>query len=220
MVKSLISVLVVDDHPVVRTGISAILTENNILVVGQASSGEEAVRMAKDTNPNVILMDIRMPGITGIEATKKILKNKPHIKVIALTVCKDEPYPSRLLQAGVVGYLTKDANTMEIISAIQSLHSGKSKHYISPDVAQQLALKNLATSEGTLLDILSERELQIMIMITYGKKVKEISDKLFLSPKTVNSYRYRIFDKLNVRSDVELTHLAIRHKVLDTIESS
>lgn len=220
MIKPLINVLVVDDHPIVRAGISSILEENNICVVGQASSGEEAVRMVRDKNPHVVLMDVRMPGIGGLEATKKIIKTQPHVKIIALTVCGEEPFPSKFLQAGAVGYLTKDANITEMIHAIQTVYSGKSKHYIGPDIAQQLALKNVATPNGSPLDILSERELQIMMMITGGQKVQEISDKLCLSPKTVNSYRYRIFDKLSVTSDVELTHLAIRHKILDTLESS
>jgi two-component system invasion response regulator UvrY len=160
-----------------------------------------------------------MPGIGGLEATKKIIKTQPHVKVIALTVCREEPFPSKFLQAGAVGYLTKDASIFEMIQAIQTVYSGKAKHYIGPDIAQQLALKNVATPNGSPLDILSERELQIMLMITGGQKVQKISDKLCLSPKTVNSYRYRIFDKLNVTSDVELTHLAIRHKILDTLES-
>jgi two-component system invasion response regulator UvrY len=190
-----------------------------MFVAGQASSGEEAVRMVREKNPHIVLMDVRMPGIGGLEATKKIMKVNPHTKIIALTVCGDEPFPSKFLQAGAVGYLTKDADTKEMIQAIKSLYSGKSKHYIGPDVAQQLALKNVATPNGSPLDILSERELQIMMMITSGQKVQKISDKLCLSPKTVNSYRYRIFDKLGVGSDVELTHLAIRHKVLDTLEN-
>lgn len=207
----------VDDHPIVRAGISSILEEKGICVVGQASSGEEAIRMAKEKTPHIVLMDVRMPGIGGLEATKKMLKNQPHIKIIALTVCGEEPFPSKFLQAGAVGYLTKDASIDEMINAIKIVYSGKSKHYIGPEVAQQLALKNLSTPNGgSPLDILSERELQIMMMITSGQKVQEISDKLCLSPKTVNSYRYRIFDKLNVSSDVELTHLAIRHKILDT----
>lgn len=219
LVKHLINVLVVDDHPIVRVGISNILEEHGICVVGQASSGEEGIRLAKEKNPHVVLMDVRMPGIGGLEATKKMIKNQPTIKIIALTVCRDEPFPSKFLQAGAVGYLTKDADIQEMINAIQIVYSGRCKHYIGPDVAQQLALKNLSTPNGSPLDILSERELQIMMMITAGQKVQEISDKLCLSPKTVNSYRYRIFDKLGVNSDVELTHLAIRHKILDTFTS-
>lgn len=216
LVKPVINVLVVDDHPIVRAGISNILEENGINVIGQASCGEDAVRIAKDKNPHVVLMDVRMPGIGGLEATKKMVKNQPNIKIIVLTVCGEEPFPSKFLQAGAVGYLTKGADITEMIHAIQSVYSGKCKHYIGPDIAQQLALKNVATPNGSPLDMLSERELQIMVMITAGQKVQEISDKLYLSPKTVNSYRYRIFDKLGVSSDVELTHLAIRHKILDT----
>jgi len=133
LVKPLINVLVVDDHPIVRAGISSILEENNICVVGQASSGEEAVRMVRDKNPHVVLMDVRMPGIGGLEATKKIVKIHPHVKIIALTVCGEEPFPSKFLQAGAVGYLTKDANITEMIHAIQTVYSGKCKHYIGPE---------------------------------------------------------------------------------------
>jgi len=121
---------------------------------------------------------------------------------------------SKLLQAGAMGYLTKGSDVTEMVQAINSVYLGKK--YISPEVAQQLALKHLTDDNISPFDALSERELQVMMMITAGQKVQDISDKLCLSPKTVNSYRYRLFDKLNVHSDVELTHLALRHGILDT----
>ncbi|MBT4964376.1 MAG: UvrY/SirA/GacA family response regulator transcription factor [Francisellaceae bacterium] len=211
----MIKLLIVDDHDIVRAGISRLLGDiNGIEVVGQASNGEEAIQLSKTLKPHVILMDVRMPGIGGLEATRKMLRNDPNLKVIALTVCGEEPFPSKLLQAGASGYLTKGADLEQMINAIRSVHAGK--RYIGPEIAQQLALKTVTDGDGAPLDLLSERELQVMIMITQGQKVQQISEKLCLSPKTVNSYRYRLFDKLGVASDVELTHFAIRHGILDT----
>jgi two-component system invasion response regulator UvrY len=183
-------------------------------VIGEASNGEEAVKIAREKQPHVVLMDVRMPGIGGLEATRKLIRANPDIRVIALTACDEEPFPSKLLQAGAAGYLTKGSALEEMVQAIHAVHLGK--RYISPEVAQQLALRHLSDEKASPFESLSERELQVMLMITSGQKVQEISDKLCLSPKTVNSYRYRLFDKLGVQSDVELTHLAIRHGILDT----
>jgi len=211
----LITILVVDDHDVVRAGVARLLSDiKGMKVIGEAESGEKAVRIAKEKRPQVVLMDVKMPGIGGLEATRKMLRNDPDIKIIALTVCGEEPFPSKLLQAGAAGYITKDSNLDEIVNAIKTVYSGK--RYIGPEIAQQLALKTVSDTEKSPIDLLSERELQVMMMITEGQKVQEISDKLCLSPKTVNSYRYRLFDKLRVASDVELTHLAIKHGILDS----
>jgi len=204
-----IKILLIDDHELVRIGIKRLLQDiQGIKVVGEASTGEEAVKAAKELIPDVALMDVQMPGIGGLEATRKMVRHNPDIKVIALTIYGDEPYPSRLLQAGAVGYITKGCDADEMIRAIRTVHSGQ--RYISSEIAQQLALKRFTKAEESPLDILSERELQIMLMITSGQKVQDISSKLCLSPKTVNSYRYRIFEKLAIHSDVELTLLAIR----------
>lgn len=211
----MIKVLLVDDHDLVRIGIRRLLSDvNGIKVIGEAKSGEDAVKMARELRPHVILMDVKMPGIGGLEATRKILRADSDVKVIAVTVYGEEPFPSRLLQAGAAGYITKGSSLDEMVQAIKTVNSGQK--YLSPEVAQQLALKHLTDKDESPFDSLSERELQVMIMITNGHKVQEISDKLCLSPKTVNSYRYRLFEKLSVNSDVELTHLAIRHGMLDT----
>jgi two-component system invasion response regulator UvrY len=209
----LITVLLVDDHDLVRAGVNRLLSDvPGIKVIGEARSGEEAVKLAKDKAPDVVLMDVKMPGIGGLEATRKMLRSNPDIKIIALTVCGGEPFPTKLLQAGASGYLTKGAGLEEMVSAIRAVHAGK--RYLGPEIAQQLALKTLNDGDS-LFDILSERELQVMIMITSGQTVQEISEKLCVSPKTINSYRYRIYEKLKVQSDVELTLLAIRHGILD-----
>jgi two-component system invasion response regulator UvrY len=215
----LIKVLLVDDHELVRAGISRLLSDiPGIKVIAEAQSGEEAVKIAREKKPNVVIMDVKMPGIGGLEATKKLLRNDSHIKIIALTVCNIDPFPTKLLQAGASGYLTKGAMIEEMVMAIKTVHAGK--RYISPEIAQLLALKNLEEQTDSPLDLLSERELQVMMMITRGEKVQSISEKLCVSPKTINSYRYRIYEKLNVESDVELTHLAIRHGVLDMENTS
>ena len=211
----MIKVFVVDDHDLVRMGITRMLADvDGIHVVGEACSGEDALRDVRESNPDVVLMDAKMPGIGGLEATRKLLRQNADVRVIAVTVCGDEPFPTRFLQAGASGYLTKGAALDEMVKAIRLVHSGQ--RYISPDVAQQLALKPfVAAADASPFDQLSDRELQIVLMIVSCQKVQEISDKLFLSPKTVNSYRYRVFDKLGINSDVELTLLAVRHGILD-----
>jgi DNA-binding NarL/FixJ family response regulator len=208
-----IKVLVVDDHDLVRMGITRMLTDiSGLKVVGEAASGEEAIRLARELNPQVVLMDVKMPGIGGLEATRKLLRQDPDVRVVAVTVCDEEPFPSRLLKAGAAGYLTKGAALEEMVKAIRTVASGQ--RYISPEIAQQLALKNLEEEKSSPFEVLSEREMQITMMIVNCQKVQEISDRLFLSPKTVNSYRYRIFEKLGIDSDVELTLLAVRHGLL------
>jgi len=210
-------VLVVDDHDLVRTGISRMLADvDGLQVIGQADSGEMAIRKARELKPDVVLMDVKMPGIGGLEATRKLLRSYPDIKVIAVTVCEEDPFPTRLLQAGAAGYLTKGAALEEMIQAIRMVFAGQ--RYISPQIAQHLALKAFQPqSNGSPFDLLSEREIQIALMIANCQKVQTISDKLCLSPKTVNTYRYRIYEKLTITSDVELALLAVRHGMVDTI---
>jgi len=210
----LIKVLLIDDHELVRMGIKRLLQDvQGFKVVGVGASGEEAVQMAKELVPDVVIMDVNMPGIGGLEATRKMIRHNPDIKILALTIYEDEPYPSRLLQAGASGYITKGCDPDEMIRAVRTIHSGQ--RYISPGIAQQIAIKRVTKGEDSPLDLLSERELQIMLMITQGQKVQDISKKLCLSPKTVNSYRYRIFEKLGINSDVELTLMAMRLGMLE-----
>ena len=209
----MIKVLIVDDHELIRTGISRLLADfDKIKVIGEAISGEDGVAKARELRPDVVLMDANMPGIGGLEATRRLIRYDPDIKVIAVTVHNEEPYPTKFMQAGAAGYITKGADIQEMVIAIRQVKSGK--RYITPDIAQQMALKALNPDDTSPFDILSEREMQVMLMITQGQKVQDISDQLFLSPKTVNSYRYRLFEKLDIENDVELTHLAIRHGVI------
>lgn len=209
-----IKVFLVDDHELVRTGIRRILEDvRGIKVVGEADSGEDAVKWCRSEQADIVLMDMNMPGIGGLEATKKILRFNPDMKVIVLTIHTENPFPTKVMQAGAAGYLTKGAGPDEMVNAIRMVQSGQ--RYLSPEIAQQMALSQFTPDSENPFKELSERELQIMIMITKGEKVTDISEQLNLSPKTVNSYRYRLFSKLNISGDVELTHLAIRHGILD-----
>lgn len=208
-----IKILIVDDHQLVRVGIKRLLDDvKNFKVVAEASTGEDAVDLVRQTQPDVVLMDASMPGIGGLEATKKILRINPAIKVIVVSSHTEEPYPSRFLQAGAVGYLTKGTPLPEMVEAVTKVSIGQ--RYLTPEIAQKIALQHITCSQESPLEELSEREMQVMMMITSGQKVQDISDTLCLSPKTVNTYRYRLYKKLNVENDVELTHIAIRHGLL------
>ncbi len=209
-------IVVADDHDLVRMGIVRMLEDvPGFSIVGEAKTGEEAVRIAREKSPNVVLMDVKMPGIGGLEATKKILTYDDSVKVIAVTSLSDDMFPERLMKAGASGYVTKGANFDEMIDAIKTVMSGSL--YMSSNVAQQLALRSFsgAKSNASPFEQLSERELQTAILIANGAKVQHIADTFCVSPKTVNSYRYRIFEKLNIHSDVELTLLAVKYKILD-----
>ena len=215
----MIKLLLVDDHDLVRTAIARTLSDSSDLnVVGEASSGEQAYNMVRELLPDVVLMDIRMPGIGGLEATRKIKQRFPEVKILALSACDEEPFPTRLLQAGASGYLTKGVCIEETIRAIRQVAAGH--HYLSSDIAQQMALKTYDKKQlDNPFDQLSEREMQISLMIASGQKIQVISDLLCVSPKTVNTHRYRIFTKLNIANDVELALLAVRHNLIDNANS-
>lgn len=213
----MIDVMLVDDHDLVRSGIKHILdAASGIRVVVEANSGEEAIKCARDPEHriDVVLMDVKMPGIGGLEATRKLLRAHPDLKVLVVTICSNEIFPARLLQVGAAGYLTKGASAEEMVQAIRSVYVGQ--RYISPEVARSLALKHVNDSQSSPMEELSEREMQVMLMITVGMRVQDIAEKLCLSPKTVNSYRYRIFEKLAVNNDVELTLFAIRQGLIES----
>ena len=213
--RSMIRVLVVDDHQLVRVGTSRLLADyDDIEVVGQAGSGEEAIYRVRQLKPDVVLMDVQMPGIGGLEATRRCLRVDPDVKVIAVTVYEDEPYPSKLLNVGAQGYVTKRADVSEMVQAIRKVIAGQ--RYISAEIAQQMALKPFSEQDASPFEALSDREMQITLMIINGHKVPDISRNLSLSPKTVNSYRYRIFEKLDLTNDVGLTKMAIKYAVIDS----
>lgn len=212
-----IRVMLVDDHDLIRYGLRRLLgDQSGIDVVEEASSGEQAMEKVRSVKPDVILMDINMPGIGGFEATSRISQTHPESRVIVLTVHSEGPLPRRILEAGAVGYLTKGCPVDEMVEAIKKVNGGQ--RYIAPSIAQQLALSMLP-GEESLVDRLSQRELQVLIMISRGMRTNQISDMLSLSPKTVSTYRKRLHDKLDVSNDVEMMRLAIKHGLLEEEES-
>lgn len=212
----MIRLLLVDDHELFRSGLRSVLAEaGDIEVVGEVGDGEAAVDFVRKTPPDVVLMDISMPGIGGIEATRRIVHARPDVRVIAVTALSEDPFPGQLLDAGAMGYLSKGCPADELFRAIRDVMRGN--HYISSDVAQKLALgKMVNQAEDSPLKKLSPREMQVMMMIVQGQGNQEISDALFLSPKTISTYRHRLYEKLDVGNDVELTHYAIRHKLIES----
>lgn len=206
----MLKILLVDDHKLVRVGIRKILEESvGIEVVGEADSGEEGLQLARALKPDIVLLDVNMPGMGGVEALRKLLALDHDVRVIVVSVHAEEPLPSRLLEAGAKGYLSKGRAADEVLLAVRKVAAGE--RYLTSDVAQQIALGKVGGSGKSPLAQLSEREMQVMLLVIEGKSIQEISDKLCLSPKTVSTYRYRLFDKLGIHNDVELTRLAIRH---------
>ena len=209
----MIKVLLVDDHELVRTGIRRILEEvGDMDVVGEAADGDSALMLARKTNPDVILMDVSMPGMGGIEATRRMVRLLPDAKVIALTVLDEDPFPAHLNEAGAVGFLTKGCPAKEMIDAVRTVNRGFP--YVAASVARKHMLADWRGVASTPFEELSSREMQVTMMILDGQRTQEISDGLCLSPKTVSTYRQRIYEKLHVKTDVELTRLAFRYGLI------
>ena len=209
----MIRVLVVDDHELVRTGICRMLADaSDIEVVGQADSGEQALDMARQLKPQVVLLDVNMPGIGGVETTRRLLQAVSGVRVLAVSALVEEPYPSMLLKAGASGYITKGAPMDEMVRAIRKVHQGGK--FFSNEISEQIASSYLNEGDASPFDKLSERETQVAMMVVNCVSAQEIADRLFISVKSVNTYRYRIFEKLGIDSDVKLTHLAMRHGLI------
>lgn len=207
--------MLVDDHDLVRTGIKRLLEDHpDIKIVGEATSGEQALELVTENDPDVVLMDINMPGIGGLEATRKLLQRKPKLKIIVVTMHEDELFAQRLLKAGAMGYLTKGAKVDEILQALQAVMANQ--RYLCPSIAQQIALSQMAEEESSPFDSLSERELQVLLMMMDGQSISVISEKLCLSPKTVSTYRTRLYAKLGVQNDIELARLALQFGVVES----
>jgi two-component system, NarL family, invasion response regulator UvrY len=214
----MITVLLVDDHELIRTGVRGILDKApDIEVAAEASTGEEALDIVQSIPVDVVLMDVNMPGMGGIEATRRVLRAKPELKVIALTVLDDDPFPTRLHEVGAMGFLTKGCPADEMLRAIRAVYNGH--HYIASEVARKHTLTEWHGQGDNPFKQLSSRETQVLLQILEGQKNQQISDILSLSPKTVSTYRQRIYEKLDIKNDVELTRLAYRHGILSDSSS-
>lgn len=208
----LIKVLIADDHDMVRHSFTLVLSEiEDITIIGEAKSGEEAVQLAKQVAPDIVLMDVRMPGIGGLEATKRIVKQANGAQVIGLSGYNDGCYPGLFMRAGARGYITKEGGVDDLVDAIKQVHRGEA--YLATAIAQEVAQLGAHTSDNPF-DELSEREHQIAMLLVECYTPQDIVTKLSISLKSVNSYRFRLFEKLDIASDVELTLLAIRHGII------
>lgn len=211
----MISVLLVDDHELVRTGIEALLNAaEDIVVVGVAKSGEEAVKAIVELSADIVLMDVNMPGIGGVEACRRILQQDPQAKIIALSVHNDGPIPHQLLKLGVLGFISKGSPVDEMIHAIRNVMKGT--RYLCAEVANNPAFRGLPGSHESPFAKLSQREAEVVTLILQGKTIQEMAEMLTLSDKTVNTFRYRLYSKLNIKNDVELTRLAVKFGHIDT----
>ena len=214
----MISVLLTDDHELVRTGIRRLLEDSKqVNIVGEAECGEDSLQLAQSLKPDVILMDVNMPGIGGVEACRRILQRNPKQKIIVLTVHNEQTFPKRLLEIGAKGYLTKECGLDEMIKAIKQVNLGGS--YIASSIAQQLALSLLPGNDLNPIDKLSRREFQVMLMISQGMANIEISDKLCLSPKTISTYRLRLLEKLDAQNEVDLIRIAVEQGMVEFANS-
>jgi two-component system invasion response regulator UvrY len=210
----MIDVLLIDDHALVRTGIRRLLEDSGqIQIAGEADCGEDGVTLAQQLNPDVILMDVSMPGIGGVEACRRILQRDSSQKIIVLTIHNEQTFPKRMLEIGARGYLTKECGVDEMLLAIQQVYNGKA--YIAPSIAQQLALSLLPGNQLNPIDRLSRREFQVMLMISHGLTNAAISEKLCLSPKTVSTYRLRLLEKLGARNEVDLIKIAVEQGMVE-----
>ncbi len=212
----MIRTIVADSHGLFRAGISRLLRDVKVIdVVAEADSGEEAVELTRKLRPHVITLDIVMPGIGGLEAARRIIKSSGRTQVIMLTGAWTPPYPSQAMRAGACGFVTKRGTPEELVAAIKRARAGK--RFVSADIAERLAFQSFDEEGLSPFDQLSGRELQVTLMVVNCQSVQDISANLHLSPKTVNSYRYRIFEKLKVSSDVELAMLAVKHGMVNPL---
>lgn len=209
-----IRVLIADDHAIVREGLKQILADTtNIVVEGEAENGLSAVQLVRGCDSNVLLLDISMPDRSGIEVLKQIRKEKPALAVLMLSMHREDQYAVRSLKAGASGYLNKQSAPAELVNAIRQVASGRK--YISPELAQQLANQVSDDRDEVLHESLSDREFQTLTMIASGMAVSDIAAELALSVKTVSMYRSRLLAKMRLRHNAELTHYAIKHKLVD-----
>jgi DNA-binding NarL/FixJ family response regulator len=212
-----IRVFIVDDHALVRTGMRMILSaENDIEVVGDAESGEQALPLIRKLQPDVVLCDLHLPGVSGLEVTERVVKGGHESRVIIVSVLEDGPLPKRLIEAGASGYVGKGGDAHELLRAIREVACGR--RYLASTVAQNLALSEI-DGGGSPFDGLTPRELETALLLVQGMRQQEIAQRLSLSPKTVNTHKSRLFEKLGVQDNIALSRLAGQHGLLDPAQA-
>ena len=212
-----IRVYLIDDHALVRTGMKMILAgEVDIEVVGDADNGEDALRQIRSLKPDVVLCDLHLPGLSGLEITERITRGDLETKVIIVSVLEDGPLPKRLLEAGACGYIGKAGDAAELLRAVREVARGK--RYLGTNVAQNMALSNMGGSESPF-DGLSPRELEVAMLIIQGLRQEDIAKRLSLSAKTVNTHKTRLFQKVGIQDNIALARLAAQYGLLDPTRS-
>ena len=210
----MIKILIADDHTIFREGLKHILTEySDLIVTDEARNGQEVLEKVWNNEYDMVLLDISMPGMNGLEVLKRLKKEKPKLSVLVLSMHPEEQYAVRVLKSGASGYLTKESATDELITAIRKISQGRK--YITSSLAERLALGLETDAEKPPHETLSDREYQVLLMIASGKTITQIAKELFLSVKTVSSHRSHILEKMEMKTNAELTHYVIKHNLLD-----
>jgi len=208
-----IRIFLVDDHALVRAGMRMILArETDLDVVGEAESGELALPQIRKLKPDVVLCDLHLPGLSGLEVTERIVKGHYGAKVIVVSVLEDGPLPKRLIEAGASGYVGKAGNAAELLHAVRDVACGK--RYLANSIAQNLALYGLGRHDSPF-EALSPRELEVAMLLLQGLRQEDIAKRLSLSPKTINTHKARVFEKLRVKDNIALARLAGQYGVSD-----
>ncbi|MEJ1095744.1 MULTISPECIES: response regulator [unclassified Pseudoxanthomonas] len=212
-----IRVFLVDDHTLVRTGMKMILSsEIDMDVVGEAASGEEALPLIRKLAPDVVLCDLHLPGISGLEVTERIAHGDGCPRVVIVSVLEDGPLPKRLMEAGASGYIGKGGDATELVRAVREVARGK--RYLGNNIAQNLALLNVS-GDTSPFDVLSPRELEVAMLLTQGLRQEDIAKRLNLSAKTVNTHKTRLFEKTGVQDNIALARLATQYGLSDPSRS-
>jgi DNA-binding NarL/FixJ family response regulator len=211
----LIRVLLADDHSVVRDGLRRLVDgSGDMTVVAEAADGRDAIRKAREVAPDVSVVDISMPGVDGLEVVRQILSTHPNLRILILTMHEEEQYVVRAIGAGAKGYITKRAAAEQLLQAIRKVHSGG--RYLGDTASEALAARLAKGGDAaSLLDILSDREIQVLRALALGRSNREIAEAYSLSIKTVDTYRSRLLKKLDLRNNAELTRFAIRNRIVE-----
>ncbi|HEY5802737.1 MAG TPA: response regulator [Lysobacter sp.] len=212
-----IRVFIVDDHALVRTGMRMILSaETDMEVVGDAESGEVALPMIRKLQPDVVLCDLHLPGLSGLEVTERVVRGDHGTRVIIVSVLEDGPMPKRLLEAGASGYVGKGGDATELLRAVRDVFRGK--RYLATSIAQNLALSGIA-GDSSPFDELSPRELEVALLLVQGLRQDDIAKRLSLSAKTINTHKARLFEKLDIRDSIALARMASRYGLVDPVNA-
>lgn len=212
-----IRVFMLEDHTLVRSGMRMMLqSEMDIEVVGEAESGEAALPQIRALKPDVLLCDIHLPGVSGLEVTERVTRTMPETKVVVVSVMEDGPLPRRLLDAGACGYVGKGGDARELIRAIRDAYKGK--RFLATNVAQNMALYNVKRDKSPF-ELLSRREIEVALLLVRGIRQEEIARRLNLSAKTINTHKTRAFEKLGIKNVVALARLVSQHGMGDPSQS-